>query len=68
MISINEILKLPVSERLLLLEKIWRSIPSDTLSLSSAQENELDKRLERIQKNETQFLTWAEVKKSLHKK
>ncbi|HLC82452.1 MAG TPA: addiction module protein [Bacteroidia bacterium] len=68
MISINEILKLPVSERLLLLEKIWRSIPSDNLSLSNAQENELDRRLERLQKNETKFLTWDEVKKSLHKK
>jgi len=68
MISINEILKLPISERLLLLEKIWNSIPSDNLSLTNVQEMELDRRIERLQKNETKFLTWDEVKKSLHKK
>jgi len=68
MISINEILKLSVSERLLLLEQIWSSIPSEKLSISKIQQQELDKRLERLESGETRFLTWDDVKKNLHKK
>lgn len=68
MISINDILKLSVSERLLLLEQIWSSIPADKVSLSKSQQEELDKRLERMNNGQTRFLTWDEVKKNLHKK
>ncbi len=66
--SFNNIFKLPVAERLLLLEKLWNSIPADKIALSNAQKAELDKRLARIKNGETKFFTWDEVKKNLHSK
>ena len=65
---IQNILKLSIAERLLLLEKLWDSIPTEEIAISVSQKNELDKRLSRLKKGETKFLTWDEVKKNLHKK
>ena len=67
MISINEILKLSVSERLLLLDKIWNSIPSEKITLNDAQKKELDARIERVENGEAQFFSWKEVKQKLRK-
>lgn len=66
MSPLENILKLSVAERLLMLEKIWDSIPADKLSISTAQKKELDRRLSRMNKGETKFFTWEEVKKNLH--
>lgn len=68
MISINDILKLSVSERLLLLDKIWGSIPSEKITLSDAQKKELDARIKRVENGEAQFFSWEEVKQKLRKK
>lgn len=68
MISINEILKLSIAERLSLLEKIWSSIPSENITLSESQKKELDSRIERVEDGQAKYLTWDEVKKQLHKK
>jgi len=65
---IQNILRLSTSERLLLLEKIWDSIPADEININAAQKLELDKRLSRLKRGETKFLTWEEVKKNLHRK
>lgn len=65
--SSDNIFKLPVAERLLLLEKLWNSIPPDKIAITTAQKAELDKRLARIKKGETKFFTWDDVKKNLHK-
>ncbi len=68
MVSINEILKLSVSEKLLLLEKIWVSIPTEKITITEPQQKELDKRIDRINNGKARFFTWDEIKKNLHKK
>jgi putative addiction module component (TIGR02574 family) len=63
-ISKAEILKLSVSERILLVEDIWDSIAEapEPIALSQAQEQELDARLEAYHKNPTEGSPWATVR------
>jgi len=63
MIKMQEILALSVEERLLMIEKIWDSIDSaNEVENTTAIEEELDRRLNRYNKGETQFFSWSEVK------
>jgi putative addiction module component (TIGR02574 family) len=66
--SINDILRLSVAERLRILEKIWSSITTDEIQITTEQKKELDKRLERMKKGETKFFTWEQVKTNLRRK
>lgn len=63
-ISRAEILKLSVSERILLVEDIWDSIAEapEAMSLSKAQEQELEARLDAYHKNPTEGSPWAIVR------
>lgn len=65
--NFQNILKLSTAERLLLLEKVWNSIPSNEITMKDSHVKELDKRLSRLKRGETRFFTWDEVKKNLHK-
>jgi putative addiction module component (TIGR02574 family) len=49
----SSILKLPIEERIRLVEDIWDSIAADqsTLNLTNAQRAELDKRLDAFEKD-----------------
>jgi putative addiction module component (TIGR02574 family) len=66
MIKIDEILDLSVAERILVIEKIWDSIDHNAIQLSSAQEEELDRRLNRYEKGETTFVSWNDIKNELN--
>jgi putative addiction module component (TIGR02574 family) len=63
--TLNQILKLSVAERIAVIEQIWDSINPAEIQLTEPQKKELDKRLSRIAKGETKFHTWEEVKKKL---
>jgi putative addiction module component (TIGR02574 family) len=65
MIKMQEILELSVDERILIAEQIWDSINTNDIQLSSALENELDARLSRYAKGETNFFSWDEIKNEL---
>ena len=65
---INNILKMSVADRLLLVEQIWNSIPAEDIQYTQAQQKELDKRLARMKKGETKFIKWEEAKAKLHGK
>jgi putative addiction module component (TIGR02574 family) len=54
-ISLAEVLALPVAERLKLVETIWDSITEvpEALQLTTAQEAELDRRLDAYRKDPT---------------
>ena len=67
MVNINEILKLPSAERILLIEKIWDSLNSEELTLTKEHKAELDRRIERIKKGEAKFFTWEHVKSEFKK-
>lgn len=59
-----DILKLSVSERILLVEDIWDSIAEapEAIALSKAQELELDSRLDAYHRNPTEGSPWAMVR------
>jgi putative addiction module component (TIGR02574 family) len=64
MSNLQNILKLSIAERLLLLEELWNSIPSGEISIKDSHKKELDKRLARMKRGETRFFTWDEVKRN----
>jgi putative addiction module component (TIGR02574 family) len=67
MISMKEIEKLSVAERIVLAEKIWDSIPdeSDELTVAASDKRELDKRLDRIEAGNGKTVSWSQVKSKL---
>jgi putative addiction module component (TIGR02574 family) len=60
-ITLEEVLQLPVPERIRIVEAIWDSI-ADAPELSDEQKAELDQRLESLEKNAEAGSTWAEVR------
>lgn len=63
----QEIQKLSVAERILLVEEIWDSIVADqeSLELTEAQKRELDQRLEAYQAAPEEGSPWEEVKQRI---
>lgn len=63
-IDLAEVLQLPVSERLRLLEAIWDSITEhpESLEVTDEQKAELDRRLDALEKNPTEGSSWDEVR------
>jgi len=63
-VSRADILKLSVSERILLVEDIWDSIVEapEAIALSKAQEMELDTRLDAYHRNPTEGSPWVIVR------
>jgi putative addiction module component (TIGR02574 family) len=59
-ITMREINKLGVAQKILLAEKIWESIPenSDALALTSEQKKELDRRLALLENGRIKTTTW----------
>ena len=66
-LAIHEILKLSVAERIALVEAIWDSIADapESLPVTVAQKQELDRRLAEYQKNPDAGRTWEEIQDSL---
>ncbi len=63
-VSVSEILKLSVPERIQLAEDIWDSLLEvpDAISLTEDQKRDLDRRLESYHLNPQQGSPWQEVK------
>jgi len=74
MVSIQEILKLSIPERILLVETIWDSIVLDErlkpedLPLTEAQKTEILQRLRDYEEGESKTYTWEEVKSFIKSK
>ena len=62
-VSLAEISQFSVAERIQLVEDIWDSIASrpEVISLSDAQREELDRRLEAYQQDPQAGASWQEV-------
>lgn len=62
--SISDLLKLPVAERIRLVEAIWDSIAAapDALELSDADREELDRRWAAFERDPSAGSPWADVR------
>jgi putative addiction module component (TIGR02574 family) len=60
----EEAKKLPVDERIALVEEIWDSIAEDNgcFELTDAQKQELDRRIQSIQQNPQVGRSWEDIK------
>jgi len=65
--SLENIKKLSVSERILIIEDIWDSIISskEDFPITDEQKKELDSRLEAYNKNPKEGKSWKEVKDNI---
>ena len=63
-ITLQEVLQLPVPERIRIVEAIWDSIVDkpEGVELTDEQKAELDRRLEALEKNPGEGSSWAEVR------
>jgi putative addiction module component (TIGR02574 family) len=69
-ITLRDIKKLSVAERIVLAEKIWESIPehSDELDLTDSQKRELNRRLDTLQNKTAKLTTWPQVRAKLRER
>jgi putative addiction module component (TIGR02574 family) len=67
--ELKDILEMSVAERIQLVEDIWDSIAAvpESLALTEAEGQELDRRLEAYAQNPTEGITWDELKKKVRK-
>lgn len=65
----EDILQLSVSERIQLAEDIWDSIAAnpESLALTDAERQELDRRLESYARNPDEGVSWDDLKKQVRK-
>jgi putative addiction module component (TIGR02574 family) len=68
-ITVNDLLELPVSERLRLVEDLWDSIAEvpEAIELSEDQRTELDRRLEAYREDPESGSPWNEIKERILK-
>ncbi len=64
----NQIASLSATEKAELLDVVWESLEADAASLTDAQRDELDYRIERHKKNPSDVVPWAHVRVKLFKK
>ena len=66
-VNLSEVQKLPIDERLKLVESIWDSIAEfpEALKLSDAQSRVLKDRLEDYEADPTAGIPWSELKSQL---
>jgi putative addiction module component (TIGR02574 family) len=68
--SIAEVRRLPLREKLQILEVIWEDMSAkvDEMEISDAERKLLDSRLERVRSGEAKVLDWEDVKHTIGNK
>jgi putative addiction module component (TIGR02574 family) len=66
-LTLDEVLQLPIPERIRIVEAIWDSIAAnpEAVELTDQQRAELDRRLEELDKNPDEGSSWAEVRRRI---
>ena len=64
MIEIEQLRELPISERIQLVEDLWDTVAADSshVRLSATQLKELDRRIDRSEKNPNEGILWSSLK------
>ena len=64
----DELVRLTPPERLTLISQLWDSPEDDQLPLTAAQRAELDRRLETLDQDRREGITWAALKTELEQR
>ena len=64
----DEITRLSPQERLALIAQLWDSLDDDLLPLTSAQQDELERRLATLEHDRAQGITWDALKAELEQR
>jgi putative addiction module component (TIGR02574 family) len=64
-LSQDELARLTPPERLALIAQLWDSLEGNQLPLTAAQRAELDRRLETLDQDREEGVTWAELRAEL---
>lgn len=66
-VDLTEILRLPVNERIDVVQEIWDSVAADTeaVPLTPEQAEELDRRLEEHERTPDDVVEWSEAEKRI---
>lgn len=66
-VDLSEILRLPVSERIDVVQQIWDSVAADAdaVPLTPEQREELDRRLKEHEENPDDVVEWSEVERRI---
>jgi len=66
-INLSEVIKLPIQERIRIVEAIWDSVAEhpDQVELMPWQAEELDRRFAAYQANPSEGIPWEEVKRRI---
>ena len=62
---VEEVVKLPAPERLELIGALWDSLSDEEVPLTKAQVAELDRRLDDMDKNPGDEMTWEEARQRI---
>lgn len=68
-VDLSEILRLPLDQRIDVVQEIWDSVAADTdaVPLTPEQAEELDRRLAEHERNPTDVVAWSEAEKRIRK-
>jgi putative addiction module component (TIGR02574 family) len=64
----DELVRLTPPERLALISQLWDSLEDGQLPLKAAQRTELDRRLETLDQDRREGITWAALKTELEQR
>jgi len=64
----DEVARLTPPERLALISQLWDSLEADQLPLTAAQQGELDRRLETLDQDRREGITWETLKAELEQR
>jgi len=67
-VSQAELVRLSVEERLALISELWDSLADADIHLTSAQENELERRLASFEADRGDEVTWEQLKAELQQR
>lgn len=67
MANMEGILQLSAEERIKLIDEIWESLDSNQIEITQNQKSELDHRILKEERGETQYHSWDSVKAELPK-
>jgi putative addiction module component (TIGR02574 family) len=67
-LSADELARMTAPERIALIAQLWDSLEDDQISLTAAQQEELERRLSSLDEDRRGAISWAELKAELEQR